>query len=268
MKIVRTPIWLVLTILFLLGCASAYEKKPCIFSETKPGAAWDERKLDEAFQLACESGTSTLMIITNGKVVKSMGELDEPLRVHSVRKALLSAIVGQHIGKKPGQINLDSTLADLNINDNPNPLTSQQQQVKVLNLIKSISGINHAAAAEAGLMEAEWFLKKLGIRVIWKAKEGSAVKKDGKILGLKGRADRILGAERTLLNLVQRMSGVATAASGLVTPSRSPSAHSTEMSRLSWRIGFDLATVSPSAFNSSTRISPKRDAAFRCSLFP
>ena len=45
--------------------------------------------------------------------------------------------------------------AELNINDKPNPLTSQQQLAKVLHLIKSISGINHAAAAEAGLMEAE-----------------------------------------------------------------------------------------------------------------
>ena len=155
MKIIRTLIWLILTILFLFGCASVYERKPCIFSETKTGAVWDEQKLDNAFQFACESGTSTLMIVTDGKIVKSLGDLDEPLRVHSVRKALLSAIVGQHIGKKPGQINLNSTLAELDINDNPNPLTSKQQQAKVLHLIKSLSGINHAAAGEAGLMEAE-----------------------------------------------------------------------------------------------------------------
>jgi CubicO group peptidase (beta-lactamase class C family) len=95
------------------------------------------------------------MVVTKGEVVKSMGGLDEPLRVHSVRKALLSTIVGQHVGKGPDQINLDSTLAELNINDKPNPLTPLQQQAKVLHLIKSISGINHAAAAEAGLMQAE-----------------------------------------------------------------------------------------------------------------
>jgi CubicO group peptidase (beta-lactamase class C family) len=155
MKRLWTPISFILLILLLPGCASIYERGPCIFSETRTGAGWDDRKLDEAFQLACESGTTTLMIVTDGKVVKSMGELDEPLRVHSMRKALLSAIVGQHIGKEPGRIDLDSTLAELDINDRPNPLTSQQQQAKVLHLIKSISGINHAAAAEAGLMEAE-----------------------------------------------------------------------------------------------------------------
>ena len=113
----------VLLILLLLGCASTYERGPCIFSATKTGAGWDERKLDEAFQLACESGTSTLMIVTDGIIVKTLGELDEPLRVHSMRKALLSAIVGQHTGKEPGQIDLDSTLAQLDINDRPNPFS-------------------------------------------------------------------------------------------------------------------------------------------------
>jgi hypothetical protein len=78
----------VLLILLLLGCASTYEREPCIFSATKTGAGWDERKLDEAFQLACESGTSTLMIVTDGIIVKTLGKLDEPLRVHSMRKAL------------------------------------------------------------------------------------------------------------------------------------------------------------------------------------
>jgi CubicO group peptidase (beta-lactamase class C family) len=82
-------------------------------------------------------------------------ELDKPLHLHSVRKALLSAIVGQHVGTGPNQINLESTLAELGINDKPNPLTPLQQQAKVLHLIKSTSGINHSAAAEGGLMERD-----------------------------------------------------------------------------------------------------------------
>jgi CubicO group peptidase (beta-lactamase class C family) len=68
---------------------------------------------------------------------------------------LLSAIVGQHVGTGPNQINLESTLAELGINDKPIPLTPLQQQAKVLHLIKSTSGINHPAAAEGGLMERD-----------------------------------------------------------------------------------------------------------------
>ncbi len=62
----------------------------------------------------------------------------------------------------------------------------------------------------AGVLEAEWFLKKLGIQITQKKKEGSDLKKGDVIMRLKGRANRILSAERTLLNLLQRMSGVAT----------------------------------------------------------
>ena len=62
----------------------------------------------------------------------------------------------------------------------------------------------------AGIMEAEWFLKKLGIQITQKKKEGTKLQKGDVIMRLKGRADRILASERTLLNLLQRLSGVAT----------------------------------------------------------
>ncbi|MBN2096243.1 carboxylating nicotinate-nucleotide diphosphorylase [Candidatus Peregrinibacteria bacterium] len=66
-----------------------------------------------------------------------------------------------------------------------------------------------------GIAEAEWFLKKLGIRITHHKKDGMKVLKGDVIMKLKGRADAILSAERTLLNLLQRMSGVATATSRL-----------------------------------------------------
>jgi nicotinate-nucleotide pyrophosphorylase (carboxylating) len=68
----------------------------------------------------------------------------------------------------------------------------------------------------AGIQEAEWFLKKLGISIISNKKDGSELKKDDVIMRLSGRADKILACERTLLNLLQRMSGVATATNNLV----------------------------------------------------
>jgi len=139
----------------LLSCASTHETKECIFSPTESSPAWNKQKLDEAFQLACDLGTTTLSVVSSGDVVKSMGDLETPFYTHSVRKALLNAIVGQHLGTGPNQINLESTLAELNINDEPNPLTPLQQHAKVLHLIKSVSGINHEAAAEGGLLKKE-----------------------------------------------------------------------------------------------------------------
>jgi len=67
----------------------------------------------------------------------------------------------------------------------------------------------------AGIPEAEWFLEKLGIRIIRRKKDGAKIRKGDVIMELKGRADTILSAERTLLNLLQRMSGVATATNRL-----------------------------------------------------
>jgi hypothetical protein len=156
MRILKHVVWLITTAFIINGCATySRNETECNLARTEVNPVWDTKKLDEAFQFACELGSMNLIVATNGEVVKSMGELDKPLRVHSVRKALLSAIVGQHVGTGPNQINLESTLAELGINDKPIPLTPLQQQAKVLYLIKSTSGINHPAAAEGGLMERD-----------------------------------------------------------------------------------------------------------------
>jgi nicotinate-nucleotide pyrophosphorylase (carboxylating) len=67
----------------------------------------------------------------------------------------------------------------------------------------------------AGIQEAEWFLKKLGIRIMEHKEDSAKVKAGQKIMKIKGGADKILAAERTLLNLLQRMSGVASATNKL-----------------------------------------------------
>lgn len=140
---------------FLSGCGTVQSKTPCPLTPAETTIGWDVSKLDEAFRFACELGTTTLIVATNGKVIHSKGDVAVPHRVHSVRKALLSALIGQHIGTGPKQINLESTLAELGIDDAPHPLTGQQKEATVLHLIKSVTGINHTAAAEGGLMQKD-----------------------------------------------------------------------------------------------------------------
>jgi len=118
-------------------------------------AGWNSSKLDAAFDLARNYGTGALIVMTSGRTIRSMGDIRTPHRVHSVRKALLSALVGQHVGPGPGQIDLNATLAQLGIDDHPEPLTRLQKQATVLHLIKSDSGINHAAAGEIPSMTAD-----------------------------------------------------------------------------------------------------------------
>jgi hypothetical protein len=156
MRIFKHVVWLISTAFIISSCATySRNETECNLARTEVNPGWDAEKLDETFQFACDYGSKNLIVATNGEVVKSMGVLNKPLRLHSVRKALLSAIVGQHVGIGPNQINLDNTLSELEINDRPIPLTPLQQQAKVLYLIKSTSGINHPAAAESGLMEGD-----------------------------------------------------------------------------------------------------------------
>jgi len=111
---------------------------------------WHPARLKAVFDHASTLSTDTLLIVTDGKTVGAFGDPSRRYNVHSIRKALLSALVGQHVGAGPKQLRLNATLAELGIDDSPGPLTPLQKQATVLHLIKSISGINHAAAAEGG----------------------------------------------------------------------------------------------------------------------
>lgn len=62
----------------------------------------------------------------------------------------------------------------------------------------------------AGMQEATWLLNKLALRIIKAEKDGSILRKGEYILEIEGRTSVVLSVERTLLNLFQRMSGVAT----------------------------------------------------------
>jgi nicotinate-nucleotide pyrophosphorylase (carboxylating) len=63
-----------------------------------------------------------------------------------------------------------------------------------------------------GVEEAVWFLTKHGVKVKALVKDGGKVKKGKVFLELSGSAKNILTVERVVLNLLQRMSGIATAA--------------------------------------------------------
>ena len=112
---------------------------------------WDANGLDAVFDHAATLSTDSFVIITNEQIVGAFGDLGKPFNTHSMRKAFLSALVGQHIGSDTTQIKLDSTLQDLAIDDAPMTLTPLQKQATVLDLLNSKSGINHPAAASAGL---------------------------------------------------------------------------------------------------------------------
>ncbi len=68
----------------------------------------------------------------------------------------------------------------------------------------------------AGMEEAVLLFKDFGVEVVDCVKDGSAVKAESVVLRCRGNARRILMLERTALNLIARMSGIATATRRIV----------------------------------------------------
>lgn len=62
----------------------------------------------------------------------------------------------------------------------------------------------------AGMAELKWFLQKNNLRILENLKDGTSVKKSDIVIKMQGKAKNILQTERVGLNLIQRMSGIAT----------------------------------------------------------
>jgi len=111
---------------------------------------YSSEKLDEARQFAEQSGYAAIMALHDGKVFFSWGDISKNYNCHSIRKPFLSALYGIHVER--GNINLDATLEELNINDIPPHLSHVEKQATVRDLLKSCSGVYHEAAAENQIM--------------------------------------------------------------------------------------------------------------------
>jgi len=68
----------------------------------------------------------------------------------------------------------------------------------------------------AGVEEASWFYQKQGLKVKIYAQDAKEIQKGNTILEVYGRQRKILATERTGLNVLQRMSGIATETKYLV----------------------------------------------------
>lgn len=72
-----------------------------------------------------------------------------------------------------------------------------------------------AEGVAAGIEEATILAEYLGLKVVAKVVDGEKIRNKQVLMEISGDARTILSAERTLLNLLSRMSGIATATHGL-----------------------------------------------------
>lgn len=110
---------------------------------------WDPAGFKRLRGLAGEAEAATVMIVTGGEVVFAYGPTDRPMFLASVRKSVLSALLGIAIDK--GALRLDDTVARWGIDDDP-PLTALERRATVRDLISARSGVYLATAAESPRM--------------------------------------------------------------------------------------------------------------------
>jgi len=107
-------------------------------------AGFDPAKLQEAKALWEGLPSSAFLVIADGAVIASWGDAKRRFMCHSVRKSFLSALYGIYWDQ--GEIELNKTLADLGIDDDPGPLLETEKQARILDLLKARSGVFHPAA--------------------------------------------------------------------------------------------------------------------------
>ncbi len=69
------------------------------------------------------------------------GATDRRISGHSVRKSLVSALYGVAVGK--GLVDVHRTLAELGVDDAKPPLSDQEKQARLVDLLTARSGIYH-----------------------------------------------------------------------------------------------------------------------------
>jgi len=112
-------------------------------------AGWDPAGFEQLRGLAEEADASAVMIVTGGEIVFSYGPTDRPMFLASVRKSVLSALIG--IAVEEGVLELDDTVVRWGIDDDP-PLMESEREATLRDLISSRSGVYLPTAAESPRM--------------------------------------------------------------------------------------------------------------------
>lgn len=92
--------------------------------------------------------SAAFFVVYRGAVVVDWGETTRRFRCHSVRKSFMSAMYGMAIDR--GVIDPMHTLEQCGIDDDP-PLTIEEKQARIVDLLSARSGVYRAAAYESSL---------------------------------------------------------------------------------------------------------------------
>jgi len=106
---------------------------------------WSEEGLESARHWAEGLDTGAVFVVHRGIPVAAWGDTEERFLAQSMRKSLLSALLGRVV--EAGRLDLDASLAELGVDDDP-PLTPEERRATVRQLLLSRSGVYHSALYE------------------------------------------------------------------------------------------------------------------------
>jgi CubicO group peptidase (beta-lactamase class C family) len=133
---------LLVLLLFFNSCS---KDAKYTFTYSEPEAkGYSSQKLDLLKNHLEKSGASSMMVIVDGDVVFEWGETSKKHLIHSMRKAILNSLIG--IAIEQGEIDTSLTLRELEINDIEPKLSESEQNARIVDLLKSRSGVYHNAA--------------------------------------------------------------------------------------------------------------------------
>lgn len=130
-----------ISFVLVIACSKSNEDLSYISIE-KSGL--DTAKLDSLDSFLKSAGSSSLMILIDGKIAHQYGDITKKHTVHSIRKSLINSLYGIAIAE--GVIDNSLTLQDLGIDDIAE-LTKEEKQATIADLLKSRSGVYHASGA-------------------------------------------------------------------------------------------------------------------------
>ena len=140
-------VFALLAVCLLPTIARAQPVPGAAWATTTPQAeGWSAELMGQARAYADSIGSASVMVVQHGRVVDSWGSIDQRLELHSMRKSLLSALIG--IAVADHRIDPDATLATLGIDDVAPALTAEEKQATVRDLLQSRSGVYHVALYE------------------------------------------------------------------------------------------------------------------------
>jgi CubicO group peptidase (beta-lactamase class C family) len=109
-------------------------------------AGWSAEILKQAEAWSRHIGSNAVMVVHHGVVVAEWGDTAAKMPLASVRKSLLSALIGNAVER--GEIALSQPIGALGIDDNEPSLSAEEKTATVGDLLKARSGIYHAALYE------------------------------------------------------------------------------------------------------------------------